>query len=117
MEYKFLLAERIVTRLKGELVKNEEIINYYSFKSCTINPQSILIEFVKANSDFMLKISLSLHPLDMPWKFRITIGNKVLESNHEIYPNLLKDPNGLGNKLSHRIAMDIVDYLKDGIKE
>ena len=62
----------------------------------------------------------------MPWSLEVSIGtqvnrislNKFVQETenrkdvYETYPNLLKDPNGLGNILAIEVAKDIVNYIK-----
>ena len=110
MEYIFLLAERIVYQLKSELSANKTVIGYYSFNKSLIQNSSFEIEFNYNESQ--IKCQLSTHPLDMPWKVKLSINNTELQNNYEVYPNLLKSPKILGNELAITIAKDVIKHLK-----
>lgn len=110
MEYIFLLAERIVSNLKSELIKNKEDIGYYSFDKSVILNNSIDINF--KNETSKIRCHLSTHPLDMPWSLKATIDDIPLNNEYEIYPNLLKKPDTLGNELAIKLAIDIVSHIK-----
>lgn len=110
MEYKFLLAERIVSNLKKELINNEEYIGYYSFDESVISNQSMDINFKSETSK--IRCHLSTHPLDMPWNLKVSIDDIPLNSEYEIYPDLLKKPDTLGNELAIKLAIDIVSHIK-----
>ncbi|MDM8161515.1 hypothetical protein QUH73_16965 [Labilibaculum sp. K2S] len=114
MEYLFLFAERVVANLKSELVSNKESIGHYSFDKCLIYNSSLEISF--KNDMSVIRCNLSVHPLDMPWKLRVSIDDISLDSEYEIFPNLLKSPNTLGNELSNKLAKDIVIALRGNIK-
>lgn len=113
MEYIFLLAERLVKQLKFELVAHKTNIGYYSFNKCLIQNSSLEIEFKYNEST--INCHLSIHPLDMPWKVNLYIDNTKLNNNYEVYPNLLKSPEILGNELAIRVAKDTVYYLNNKI--
>jgi len=111
MEYIFLLAERLVANIKVELVNNKETIGFFSFESCILMNNSFEIKFTSTNQGLIL-LKISTHPLDMPWNINLFIDNNKVEKEYEVYPNLLKEPNTLGNELALKIAKDAVNYLK-----
>lgn len=111
MEHLFLLAERLVSNVKLELVNNKEAIVFFSFESCTLMNTSFEIRFISANQNVIL-LSISTHPLDMPWNIKLLIDSNKIDKKYEVYPNLLKETNTLGNELALMIAKDIVNYLK-----
>ena len=124
MEVLFLLAERIVHHVKDVFSKNNDVVDGYFFEKCLINDSSFDITFT--NRETYIICSLSIHHLDMPWSLKVSIGtevnrislNKFVQETenrkdvYETYPNLLKDPNGLGNILAIEVAKDIVNYIK-----
>lgn len=110
MEYIFLLAERIVSNLKRELIDNKRVVGHYSFDKSIILNNSIDIHF--KNEASIIRCYLSTHPLDMPWNLKATIDGVPLYSEYEVYPNLLKNPDTLGNELAIKLATDIVSHIK-----
>jgi hypothetical protein len=124
MEELFLLAEKIVASLKktisSEVLANER----FSFDESLIKNSSLSITF--SNNTNKVLLNLSTHHLDMPWNIVVTIINSEKKINfnnivqnikddevvYETYPNLLRDPNGLGSKLADEIGNDLLNYLK-----
>jgi len=111
MEYVFLLAERIVSNLKRELNSNKEDIGHYSFDKSVILNSSIDINF--KNETSQIRFYLSTHPLDMPWTLKVKIDDISLNGEYEVYPNLLKNPDTLGNELAKKLAIAIVSHIKN----
>lgn len=110
MEHIFLLAEKIVSQLKTRLIENKESIGYYSFDKSIIHNSSFEI-FFKYNES-VIQCKLNIHPLDMPWKLDLLINDVRLNNDYEVYPNLLKMPDTLGEELAIRLANDTIEYLK-----
>ena len=124
MEELFLFAEKITGTLKSVLSKEKDFIGNFYFDKATINNSSF--ELIFSSSDDSITLTLNTHHLEMPWCVQVFIGQKgtkidfnkvVNESRHqeipyEAYPNLLHDPNGLGEDLSKEIANDLLNYLK-----
>lgn len=125
MEELFLLAERIVYSMKNTI--STELLNEdrYSFNESVIKGSSLSITF--SNAEKVIIFNLSTHHLDRPWSveikivqneqqinFKTVIQNKKREEVvYEVYPNLLSDPNGLGNRLADEMANDLLNYLKN----
>jgi len=75
---------------------------------------------------YKVQLNLSTHHLDSPWCIKVTIINsnrkidfnsivqnlKANEVVYEVYPNLLRDPNGLVTKLADEIGNDLLSYFK-----
>lgn len=123
MEELFLLAEKIVASLK-KTISNEVLASErFSFDESLIKNSSFSITF--SNSTNKVLLNLSTHHLDMPWRIVVTIINpekkidfnsivqniKADEVVYEAYPNLLRDPNGLGSILADEIGNDLLNYL------
>ena len=125
MEELFLLAERIVSCLKNTISNEELSQNRFLFQESLIKGSSLSVTFFNITKKIVL--NLSTHHLDMPWKIDVSIIYSELKVNYntiiqntkhdeivyEVYPNLLKDPKGLGNKLAIEIANDLFDYLNN----
>ncbi|MEK6476061.1 hypothetical protein WJR50_00960 [Catalinimonas sp. 4WD22] len=111
MEYIFLLAERIVSNLKSELISQKKTIGYYSFESCIIHNTSFEITFSSNVKDIII-LKLSTHPLDMPWNINLVINGSKVKNDYEVYPKLLGSPDSLGNELAFKLAKDIIRQLK-----
>ena len=123
MEELFFLVEKIVSSLKktisSEVLANER----FSFDESLIKNSSFRITF--SNNIKKVLLNLSTHHLDMPWNIVVTIINpekkidfnsivqniKADEVVSEVYPNLLRDPNGLGSILADEIGNDLLNYL------
>ncbi len=119
MEELFLLAEKITGILKSKLSNAREKIGVFNFEKAVINNSSFEIYF--SSIDSSVKINLNTHHLEMPWAVQVFINSEKINSLidkiskdevvYEAYPNLLRDPSGLGLKLAEEIGNDIVNYL------
>lgn len=123
MEVLFLLAEKLVHQIKCSFLNEYEKIGDFYFQESVIKDSSFKIFF----SDGHIKIILflSLNHLDMPWGIEVSIFNEGQEINfnnlilderkcESIYstpPNLLRDPNGLGENLAKELSKDLIWYL------
>ena len=120
MEELFLLAEKITGVLKSKLSLDKEQIGVFNFEKALISNSSFEIYF--SSIDFSIKVNLTTHHLEMPWAVQVFINSKNLNSLvdklnnedvvYEAYPNLLRDPNGLGFRMAEEIGNDILNYFK-----
>lgn len=124
MEALFLLAEKIVVQMKSSFFNEKKSVGNYFFEECIITDSSFKIAF--SNREIRLLFYLSLHHLDMPYQIEVSLikdnqktnfnnlmrDEKKCESVYNAFPNLLKDPNGLGEELAREIANDLIHYLK-----
>jgi hypothetical protein len=125
MEELFLLAEKIVTSLKKTISSDVLAEKRFSFDEAILKNSSFSIIFSNASERIVL--NLSTYHLDMPWSILVTViheekkidfnriiqNMKANEQVYEIYPNLLRDPNGLGYALADEIGNDLLNYLKN----
>ncbi|MBO9202793.1 MULTISPECIES: hypothetical protein [Niastella] len=128
MEYLSSIAERVIHHLNEELNVNKQLTRFMSLEESVITNTTVKILFSNAKKDKIVCL-LNTHPLDMPWSFRIKIniepalecelhkwkqekakGNEIA---YEVYPNLLKDPEGKGNELVKLISADVVSFFKE----
>ncbi|OQP45265.1 hypothetical protein A4H97_32625 [Niastella yeongjuensis] len=128
MEHLFRLAERVTDHLNEELKANKQLTDFISFTESVITNTTVKILFSNGKKDKIV-CYLSLHPLDMPWNFQIKINidaapefelnkwkqekAKDNEVAYEVYPNLLKDPEGKGDELAKQISADVMSVFKE----
>jgi hypothetical protein len=125
--YPFRLAERIVQRFDKMFNYNKERTGFISFKESVVDSSSLKIVFSNTKDEIIC--SLSMHPLDMPWAFQVKaifedgtefeLHKWIAEKNgnnevaYEVTPNLLHDPEFLGNELAMTMATDTQTFLRE----
>lgn len=92
------------------MISNKTFIGYYSFDKSFNSNNALEVTF--KNEITNIKYYLSAHPLDMPWNLKVTINDTQPLFEYEGYPNLLKNPDTLGNELAIKLAKDITSHIK-----
>ncbi len=123
----FRLAERVIVGFEERLKYNKNILDPISLKESVVGTMSLKIVF--SNEKDKIVWSLSTHPLDMPWAFEVKViteqgkefelhkwkaaqmGNN--ETPYEVSPNLLDDPDGLGDELARKMGADLAVFLRE----